>query len=218
MRRKSCLTFLLNSNHQINFKPKSTIRSGDIKEKGKAAGRLLCRGTGRGCALVLPKRHFVDRDAAQSPVPGILSHFILKYSISGFWDEFVSVRLSLQQPPEFKRLLFPLGSCQLTPNFAGCFSFRSCVIGGFSEKRDPVWDEGALSGGCAANSPLCWGGGCAGGGSPAQASPSAPGRGLSASRSNQARWGPATSQRLCLIRTRTFPSRLGATYSFLLFS
>lgn len=180
MRRKSCLTFLLNSNHQINFQSESTIRSGAMKEKGRAVGWQLCRGTGRGCALVLPKRHFLDRDAAQSPVPGILFHFILKYSISAGWDEFVSVSPSLQQRREFTRLLLPLGSGRLTPNLVRCFSFHCRLPGGFCGERQRVWDGGA-GWGRAADGPEQRGG------SPAQAPPSAPARGPSASVSSRAR-------------------------------
>lgn len=65
-----------------------------------------------------------------------LSHSTLKFSISALWDEFVSVRLSLQQPHEFTRLLLPLGS-QLTPNPL-CAVFLSLLC--------PSLREGMLSG------------------------------------------------------------------------
>lgn len=74
---------------------------------------------------MLPQRHSLDRDAAQSPVPGTPSHLILQRSGSAFWDEFVSVRLSLQQPRGLTRLLLPLGCRQLAPNSGRCSSVRS---------------------------------------------------------------------------------------------
>lgn len=110
MRRKSCLTFLLNSNHQINFKSKSAIRSGNIKKKEKKQYSTFSCGKGEGVfALVLPRRTtFWTITLIIILCFAAPSYFILKYSMSDFSDKFVFVRLSLQQPLDFKQILLTL--------------------------------------------------------------------------------------------------------------
>lgn len=110
MRRKSCLTFLLNSNHQINFKSKSAIRSGNIKKKEKKQYSTFSCGKGEGVfALALPRRTtFWTITLIIILCFAAPSYFILKYSMSDFSDKFVFVRLSLQQPLDFKQILLTL--------------------------------------------------------------------------------------------------------------
>lgn len=84
-----------------------------MRKKEKTQYSLVsCGKREGGCALVPPKRTiFWTITLIRALCLAVPSYFILKYSMSDFSEKFVFVKLSLQQPREFKQILLPLFSC-----------------------------------------------------------------------------------------------------------
>lgn len=128
MRRKSCLTFLLNSNHRISFKSRS--ESEGAVEGAGAEAELCCSHRGISWTVTLL--------SAPCLPP---SHSTLKFSISALWDEFVSVRLS---PMSSHGCCFPLAPAS-SPQ-TRCVLFFLLLL--CSLREGTLWDELMVVLGC----------------------------------------------------------------------